>query len=91
MGMVCRGLTHCSECFSPLADNEYGICKSCEEEFERRKKELEKRKGKDEIKIYCENLCSVQVKGTWIDNEFHMTAKECEEIGFALLSMRTPP
>ena len=52
--------------------------------------QLKKRKSKDEIKLYCENLCFVQAKGTWINNEFHMTAEECEEIGFTLLSMRTP-
>lgn len=42
MGLVCRGVTHCSECGTPLEMNEFGTCNSCEEELKKKKQNKEK-------------------------------------------------
>ena len=45
MGMALRGVTHCRECYSPLNDNEYGICKECEN---KEKQRIEKQKQREQ-------------------------------------------
>lgn len=46
MGMAYMGLTHCEKCYKPLKDNEYVLCKKCEEEREKGKNESRKMKYK---------------------------------------------
>lgn len=48
MSMAMRGVTHCSECGSPLGMGEFGICQQCVNERnnkvkEERKKEIQYR------------------------------------------------
>lgn len=45
MSFAVMGMTHCRKCGSPLSDNEWGICNSCEKEVEeeRKKSEIEER------------------------------------------------
>lgn len=46
MGMAMRGLTHCEKCYNPLKDNEYVLCKKCEEETKKKNDESRKMKYK---------------------------------------------
>lgn len=38
MGLAMRGLTHCEKCMKPLKDDEYVLCKKCEEKKEEKTK-----------------------------------------------------
>ncbi len=42
MSFACRGLTHCSECRTPLGMNRIGTCESCEEKLKKKKQNKEK-------------------------------------------------
>ena len=72
MSMVCRGLTHCSECMTPLEMNKFGICDNCEKEKQNKKKKENKRmnktyKGKEIFKMIAEGEINKNTKVT-VDN-----------------------
>lgn len=55
MGFAVRGLTHCKECYSPLEQDEYGLCKQCEN-----KQEKEQEKDK-QIDLMAEQLAGLTI------------------------------
>lgn len=53
MGLAMRGLTHCEKCMKPLKDDEYVLCKKCEE------KKRKKQKLKRAIIAMTKNICQM--------------------------------
>ena len=55
MGMVCMGITHCEKCHKSLKDDEYVLCKKCEEENKKKKKSMKKKyKGYELLKAIAD-------------------------------------
>lgn len=50
MGMAMRGVTHCSECGSPLGMGEFGICQTCINEKNNKVKQEQEKKIRKSIK-----------------------------------------
>lgn len=63
MSFACPGITHCSNCYRPLGENEYGLCKNCKEKQKKEELEIEEkftaenvRKDLTQLRIVIQNL-----------------------------------
>lgn len=60
--MVCLGLTHCEKCLSPLDDNQFGLCSSCESIYKEEVRKREEERVAAQQKRDFDNEVKKQVK-----------------------------